>query len=379
MRRIAIGCQGGGSHTAFTAGALSAIIQDQIQHGDFEIGALSGTSGGAISATLAWYGLLLDGGPAAIQRLDRFWREGFPSGGAARMIPDRIANAAFVNALRMPVSTGVSPYATQRLLNLLPAAAQAQLRPWLDAQDGLRSILREYVDFDRIPALVERDQGRHELLVGAVDVLNGTFVAFRGSDPNFSIDCVVASGTLPEIARATVIAEGGYAGVYWDGLYSQNPPISEFFRLGAKGIEDKPDEIWVIRINPVERPEEPQSLHDIVDRRNELAGNQSLQQELDSTRFINELARAYRAAVRTLTNVADGEASRLLQTSALAGLLQSLKPVDLPPAIEMSSDVSRQLDYASKFSRSPAFLEMLINHGAEQARAFLHRWRKASS
>jgi NTE family protein len=39
-RRIAIGCQGGGSHTAFTAGALAAIIRDQLETGDFDIIAL---------------------------------------------------------------------------------------------------------------------------------------------------------------------------------------------------------------------------------------------------------------------------------------------------------------------------------------------------
>jgi len=66
MRRIAIGCQGGGSHTAFTAGALSAIIRDQLETGDFEVAALSGTSGGAIGALLAWHGILVDGGRARV-------------------------------------------------------------------------------------------------------------------------------------------------------------------------------------------------------------------------------------------------------------------------------------------------------------------------
>jgi NTE family protein len=83
MPRIAIACQGGGSHTAFTTGALRTIIADQMEHGDFEIVALSGTSGGAIGALLAWYGLLVDGGATALHHLARFWREGFPDGLAA--------------------------------------------------------------------------------------------------------------------------------------------------------------------------------------------------------------------------------------------------------------------------------------------------------
>src|SRR5919199_5663488 len=72
--RIALACQGGGSHTAFTAGALKRILRDD----RFEVVALSGTSGGAICALLAWYALLRDGGGAATRAaelLDAFWRE----------------------------------------------------------------------------------------------------------------------------------------------------------------------------------------------------------------------------------------------------------------------------------------------------------------
>ncbi len=376
MRRIAIGCQGGGSHTAFTAGALGTIIRDLLETGDFEIVALSGTSSGAIGALLAWYGTLVDGGRAALDPLERFWQEGFPRGGAARLIPDRLANSAFVNSLRLPATAGVSPYATERLLELLPRPAQDQLRLWFDAQTGLRTILEEYVDFDRVPALVARDGGRHELFVGAVEVLTGDFIAFRGTDPAFGVDAVVASGTLPELSRAAVIDSGPYAGVYWDGLYSQNPPISVFFDLGEGRKEDKPDEIWVIRINPRARSAEPQTLRDIVDRRNELAGNQSLEQELDRTRSINRLARAFEETRAALAEDGDGAALERLDASPLAEALRPYKPVALPEPLEMATSVSQRLDYASKFNRDPAFLRMLIEHGQAQARAFLARWRQ---
>lgn len=57
-RRIAIACQRGGSHTAFTAGALKTILEKVRDEQRYEIVALSGTSGGAICAFLAWYALL---------------------------------------------------------------------------------------------------------------------------------------------------------------------------------------------------------------------------------------------------------------------------------------------------------------------------------
>jgi len=55
--KIALACQGGGSQTAFTAGVLKAIFDGGIHH-EREIIALTGTSGGAVNAALAWYGLL---------------------------------------------------------------------------------------------------------------------------------------------------------------------------------------------------------------------------------------------------------------------------------------------------------------------------------
>src|SRR5918997_402729 len=55
-RRIAIACQGGGSHTAFTAGALKKLLTEKPD--EYNVVALSGTSGGAICALLAWYALI---------------------------------------------------------------------------------------------------------------------------------------------------------------------------------------------------------------------------------------------------------------------------------------------------------------------------------
>ena len=56
-RKVAIACQGGGSHSAFTAGVLRGVLQEaQKKDASFEIVGLSGTSGGAIcrTACLAW-------------------------------------------------------------------------------------------------------------------------------------------------------------------------------------------------------------------------------------------------------------------------------------------------------------------------------------
>jgi len=50
-KRIGIACQGGGSHTSFTAGALKELLVRG--HGRYDFVAFSGTSGGGICALLA--------------------------------------------------------------------------------------------------------------------------------------------------------------------------------------------------------------------------------------------------------------------------------------------------------------------------------------
>ena len=51
--RVAIACQGGGSHTAFTAGVLKRLF-DSDDIARYDVVGLSGTSGGAVCALLAW-------------------------------------------------------------------------------------------------------------------------------------------------------------------------------------------------------------------------------------------------------------------------------------------------------------------------------------
>lgn len=57
--RVAIACQGGGSHTAFTAGVLKGLLREWDD--EYELVGISGTSGGAFNALAAWYGLVTAG------------------------------------------------------------------------------------------------------------------------------------------------------------------------------------------------------------------------------------------------------------------------------------------------------------------------------
>lgn len=86
-RKVAIACQGGGTHAAFTWGVLRTILTTKQrwdgtpQDGDrFDIVAVSGTSAGALCALAMWYGLAPNTADAAcgtigkaVERLDHLW------------------------------------------------------------------------------------------------------------------------------------------------------------------------------------------------------------------------------------------------------------------------------------------------------------------
>jgi NTE family protein len=130
-------------------------------------------------------------------------------------------------------------------------------------------------------------------------------------------------------------------GTYWDGLFSQNPPVREL-------TDEGPDEIWVIQINPKERESEPKTVAEIADRRNELSGNLSLHQELGFIERIDQML----------------EEGHLVPNGKYRQIVVRV--------IELSrSRFSRFLGTASKLNRDPHFIRDLIAHGEARAEEFL--------
>ena len=191
--RVAIACQGGGSHTAFTAGVLSRLLQPDVM-ADHKIVALSGTSGGAICALLAW-SALVDGEPEKAESLLR----GFWSDNSASTLPERMLNWWVLWAGQMAnfvATPAVSPYVN-------PASVLAL--------DHLRSLLERWVDFDRLNQS-DTDSAAPErplLVLGAVDVMSGVFKAFDSRRGEITADAVLASagGSPPCFVRCRSTAD----------------------------------------------------------------------------------------------------------------------------------------------------------------------------
>jgi NTE family protein len=256
---VAIACQGGGSHTAFTAGVLKELLRGWDD--GHELVGISGTSGGAFNALATWYGLVTADAARSIELLDAIWDDLSASG-----LPDQFMNEFVVGLSRLG-SAGVP------MFEISPYDVPG---PEL-GKDAIRETLERHIDFAEIPGLCRRDAP--ELVVGTVNINAGTFETFTNED--VTPEAVLASAAVPNLFEAVEI-DGHY---HWDGLFSQNPPIDDLLTVETSR---KPDEIWVIQINPQEREGEPASLEEIDDRRNELAGNISLNQELRVIERVND-------------------------------------------------------------------------------------------
>ncbi|MFC4358663.1 patatin-like phospholipase family protein [Halobium salinum] len=310
---VAIACQGGGSHTAFTAGVLQRLFDEFPS--DRNLVGISGTSGGAACATLAWYGL---NHPNRTPRelLSGFWEDLGASSPLDRTVNTLVRWNVTLRRMGVPLPE-TSP-------------AHSPVARW--GQDELRRLLERYVDFEELPDLL--DGTEPALLVSAIDVLTGEFELFRGND--LSVDEVLASAAEPHLFEAVPV-DGHY---YWDGLFSKNPPMKDF--LTQSDIPD-PDELWLVEINPQRRSEVPTTREEIDGRRNELSGNLSLNAEVGFLEAVNGwIEEGYLPDDFTHTDI---------------------KRIRFPRR--------RRLSWRTKLDRDPEFLDELMDDGERAARAFL--------
>jgi NTE family protein len=317
-KRVAIACQGGGSHTAFTAGVLKGLLVAEELRG-YKIVGLSGTSGGAVCALLAWYALLDDDRERAARLLDEFWEDNSATA----------PHEMFVNYWTVWAS---------RLQNFIAMPAVSPYDNYFSVLglDEFRRMLEQQVDFEKIG--IQPEGSYPMLLVGAVDVISGEFRAFNSRRDRIYPETILASAAIPTLFRSVHLDDGG---TYWDGLFSQNPPVKEL-------TDERPDEIWVIQINPKELGTEPRTVAEIADRRNELSGNLSLHQELSFIEKIDQML----------------EEDRLSRDDKYKQIVVRV--------IELSrSRFSRFLGTASKMNRDPRFIQDLMSHGEDRAEEFL--------
>jgi len=394
-KKVAIACQGGGTHAAFTWGVLAEILETKRKweadnEAKFEITALSGTSAGALCALATWYGLVPNTADAecgtlakAVERLNFLWTTFAATTPAEKTLNAAVAMGLGLKKMGVPLPDGNPDGVATNL-----AMSSLAMMGARDVYLGFPALLAELCpDFATIDwPQVARTKTR--MIAGAIEIKSGNFEAFdshktleemglrppRRDDEQYrvtrwrmrralSLEGVAASGTLPEVLPAQKIPDMLFPtctpgktirrdAYYWDGLYSQNPPIR--LLLDAETRDEKPDEIWVVRINPQELGREVSGMADIHDRINDLAGNLSVNAELDHIMSLNKWLKKYGSDHPTLAE---------------------FKPVEIR-TIKMRPESAWGLHSSTKLDRGHQHMQDLHDEGREVTKEWLAGWRQ---
>jgi NTE family protein len=257
LKRINLALQGGGSHGAYSWGALDAILEDE----RVEIAGVSGASAGAMNAVVMASGLLEGGRAGARDKLERFWRA------VSQAASPGVSNPLVDFWLSTWRATWTPPAA---LYAATDASSPYAFNP-LDI-NPLRDTLAALVDFEAL----RRGDGP-KLFIAATNVRTGKGAVFRRHV--LTSEHVIASATLPHLFQAAVI-DGA---AYWDGGYSGNPPLWPLF------YETDCRDTIIVQINPIERAEIPETPAAISDRIDEITFNASLLAEIRAAHFVARL------------------------------------------------------------------------------------------
>jgi NTE family protein len=225
----------------------------------------------------------------------------------------------------------------------------------------LKELLETHIDFSELAAWGAQPEPPL-LQLGACNILTGRLYKFNSRQEPIKVEHILASACVPNIFPAVSIETMAY----WDGLFSDNPPIEPLVRGDTVGMENIAQEIWVIKINPTTCDKIPVAPNDIADRRTQLEGNVSLFQSLSQIQTLNMIY--YRGAFRD-----EFLAERDVKEPIKIPKLFSEDP-DQPyhiPMIEMSEDLAKSLTYEDKLDRSPEIINRLIIDGEKQGQKFI--------
>jgi len=307
--------QGGGSHGAFTWGALDRLLEEPW----LRIEAISGTSAGAMNAAVLADGWLKGGAEGAREALAGFWSR---VSKAAAFSPFQ---RTFLDRMMGRWSLDHSPgYVAIDLMTRL--VSPYDLNP--SGFNPLKPILEEVIDFEALT------RSPIKLFITATNVRTGRGRIFRNTE--ITADVLLASACLPTMFQAVEI--DGEA--YWDGGYAGNPTITPLVR------ESDATDTLLIQINPRERTEVPRTAAEILNRINEISFNSPLMKEI---RMI--------ALMRQVADPGTGEGARWASMRTH----------------RIQTEMLAELGASSKLNAEWEFLTMLRDEGRKAADDFIAR------
>ena len=256
---VDLALQGGGAHGAYTWGVLDRLLEESWLSYD----GISGTSAGAMNATVMAYGLVKGGPSQARIELENFWK--------------KVSEGALLSPFRrgpLEILTG------QWTLDYCPAFVAADMAARLFSPytlnigggNPLYDILVDCVDFNAI------SNAGPKLFVTATNVRTGRGRVFRNAQ--MTPEVLLASACLPTMFQAVEI-DGD---PYWDGGFAGNPTMTPLVR------ECDSHDTILVSINPIERPGTPRTPMEIQNRLNEISFNSPLVKELRMAALLRRVA-----------------------------------------------------------------------------------------
>ena len=222
VKTVNLALQGGGSHGAYTWGALDAFAEDE----RIEISAISGASAGAMNAVVFASGMSEGGRERARAKLEDFWLSVSSEGSLTTFQRRWVDKAVEAWGGLWPASRWIDAW-TETAIGLL---SPYEFNPF--NINPLRAHLEGVVDFERLRAGAET-----KLFVAATNVRTGRGEIFRRDI--LTVDHVMASACLPQLFQAVVI-DGQ---PYWDGGFAGNPPLmAAVLRDAVPRRDHRPDQ-----------------------------------------------------------------------------------------------------------------------------------------
>ncbi len=316
---INLALQGGGAHGAYAWGVADRLLESR----RVAINAITATSAGAMNAAVLCCGFARDGEEGARAALELFWREVSDMKAMAGLpdLPFKDAIPYYAEAEEWLA------YATMELAGL--SFSPYQFNPL--NLNPLRTVLERAVDFRALRAC-----NQIKLFVSATNVRTGKVRVFKNEE--MTSDTVLASACLPQLFQAVEI--DGEA--YWDGGFMGNPSLWPLF------YETDVQDLLVVHINPIERPDIPKTVSAIDNRVNEISFNSALLKEMRAVAFVQKLLREGWVREDRAHELADIRFHAIRADKAL-----------------------KDLSLASKYNTDWAFLKDLRDRGREAAEIWL--------
>jgi len=256
---ISLALQGGGAHGAVTWGVLDRLLEEP----SFTIEAISATSSGAINAAILISSLESGGKEVAKENLAKFWKSISEISSISPLQPN------FFEKMMGLSSMAVLPmFQTTEWFKQIFAPYQFNFFDIYPLADVLDTI----IDYRFIK------QSAIKLYVNATNVKTGESKVFTNRDITDS-KRIIASACLPYVLQNVRIGDE----YYWDGCFAGNPSLTPLLDFSLTS------DIVIVRILPLIVEDSPKMIPDIIDRADEISGNNILLNEMKYIELINKL------------------------------------------------------------------------------------------